>query len=349
MVVGVTNAEPIENKRLGESVFVPFVSRDYGTRTKPASILKYAKSILVVCVPWEYSETNDPHTWSADNPSKRLARSALAGGVVCTPSHFVTPSKENICSLSSLGTNRDYHREIKSILQLIVDELRAAFPAAKAKILIDSPTLCERSLAVRAGLGFFGKNGLLYTKEYGSHVNIGLLLTDIQTGELEEYTKGSLLVACYANKAAPIDVPRAGNFFQNPIQASRSQESKVQSVTAVCDRTQYSSCIPECRLCIESCPNNALEVGKPLNANRCISYLTQKDSLDINEEKMLHGQLFGCDICQNVCPLNKTQKSLYVDPRKILLLSDEEIAEKFTDTALSWKARLLRRNAALAL
>jgi epoxyqueuosine reductase len=63
-----------------------------------------------------------------------------------------------------------------------------------------------------------------------------------------------------------------------------------------------------CTRCIEACPTNAIdEKGYLLKADQCISYLTietQKD-IPVAQESNLESWLFGCDICQEVCPWNR--------------------------------------------
>jgi epoxyqueuosine reductase len=62
-----------------------------------------------------------------------------------------------------------------------------------------------------------------------------------------------------------------------------------------------------CTRCIEACPTNALDSPYQMNASRCISYLTIEHKGPIDEELMLGmgRQVFGCDICQDVCPWNR--------------------------------------------
>jgi epoxyqueuosine reductase len=62
----------------------------------------------------------------------------------------------------------------------------------------------------------------------------------------------------------------------------------------------------DCRLCIEACPTDALDEPGTLDATRCLSYWTQAPA-PIPEEyrEPLGSMVYGCDICQDVCPWNR--------------------------------------------
>jgi epoxyqueuosine reductase len=61
-----------------------------------------------------------------------------------------------------------------------------------------------------------------------------------------------------------------------------------------------------CRLCIDACPTNALDEPGTLDANRCLSYWTQsKHSIPEPYRDALEDRVYGCDICQDVCPWNR--------------------------------------------
>lgn len=69
----------------------------------------------------------------------------------------------------------------------------------------------------------------------------------------------------------------------------------------------------QCTKCIEACPTGALVEGRILDANKCISYQTveNKNGLPISLTGKFENYIFGCDICQDVCPINKKQPVTY--------------------------------------
>ncbi len=74
------------------------------------------------------------------------------------------------------------------------------------------------------------------------------------------------------------------------------------------DKPQKNRC-GTCRKCLDACPTRALSEENGLNAHRCISYQTIENKYDIDEEirGKLSGWTYGCDICNDVCPWNKSR------------------------------------------
>ena len=62
-----------------------------------------------------------------------------------------------------------------------------------------------------------------------------------------------------------------------------------------------------CTICLNACPTGALFEPYKLDANLCISYHTIENRKEIPEYINLNGWIFGCDICQDVCPYNKSK------------------------------------------
>ncbi len=119
-----------------------------------------------------------------------------------------------------------------------------------------------------------------------------------------------------------------------------------------------------CTRCIDACPTDALIAPYELDSNRCISYLTIEKRGDIPED-MREGMgrhMFGCDICQDVCPWNRkapATTSEEFQPREGLVNPALEwlagmTAEEFRDTFRGSPIRRtkrsgLRRNAVIAM
>jgi epoxyqueuosine reductase len=93
----------------------------------------------------------------------------------------------------------------------------------------------------------------------------------------------------------------------------------------------------ECRLCIDACPTGALDEPGTLDSTRCLSYWTQAPGPPPAEYRAgLGAQVYGCDICQDVCPWN--QKSLRTAPP----VEDPELAARvaLVNPALDWLAAM---------
>ena len=90
-----------------------------------------------------------------------------------------------------------------------------------------------------------------------------------------------------------------------------------------------------CTACIDACPTQALEEYR-INAGKCISYLTIEHRGELPEaENDLHGWIYGCDICQEVCPWNQkfareSDRSEF-QPRQEILDRTKEDWKKLTE------------------
>jgi len=118
-----------------------------------------------------------------------------------------------------------------------------------------------------------------------------------------------------------------------------------------------------CTLCIEACPTGALDEPGVLDATRCLSYWTQAGAA-ISEEyrRELGNQVYGCDICQDVCPWNRGVEKRragrtppagaepHVSLADWLEASAEELARRYDRLFVPRNdSRYLRRNALVAL
>ena len=119
-----------------------------------------------------------------------------------------------------------------------------------------------------------------------------------------------------------------------------------------------------CTLCLEACPTGAIVAPGVLDSTRCISYLTIEKRGDIPESlhAAIGSHVYGCDICQEVCPWNAVAprsddpawqpRSAWdrVDLLTLSRRSDDELADALRGSAMRrTKAQGLRRNVTIAL
>jgi epoxyqueuosine reductase len=120
-----------------------------------------------------------------------------------------------------------------------------------------------------------------------------------------------------------------------------------------------------CRRCLDACPTDAFPEPHVLDATRCISYLTIEHRGEFNDEQQRNvGEwVFGCDVCQDVCPWNESFAQATTDPglapradvRKpvlaaLLEMDEDAFARRYGDTPFARPGlRGMRRNAAAVL
>jgi epoxyqueuosine reductase len=119
-----------------------------------------------------------------------------------------------------------------------------------------------------------------------------------------------------------------------------------------------------CRRCIDACPTGAITAPYQLDARKCISYLTIEHRTEIDPalQPLIGEWLYGCDICQDVCPFNsKAIESLdpalaprfasgSVDVREVIEWSGEDYSRHLRRSAMKRvKLPQLKRNATIVL
>lgn len=118
-----------------------------------------------------------------------------------------------------------------------------------------------------------------------------------------------------------------------------------------------------CHLCIDQCPMGAIEKPYGFNASKCISNILQKKE-EIPEEirPNIGERIYGCDVCQEVCPHNagirpSGQKDFIplepphkIDLLKLLTITNQEFRNIYGKNASGWRGKkVLQRNAIIAL
>lgn len=117
-----------------------------------------------------------------------------------------------------------------------------------------------------------------------------------------------------------------------------------------------------CTACLDTCPTNAFSEPFVLNATKCISYLTVelRGPIPLELREPVGDWLYGCDVCQDVCPWNRKDRGpvafphdaelAALDPVELLSLDADAFRLRFKKTSL-WRNRRagLLRNAAIVL
>jgi epoxyqueuosine reductase len=146
-------------------------------------------------------------------------------------------------------TWRDGYAELRERLDSLGRRIGGSY-----RVLVDTNEHVDREGAVRAGVGFYGKNTMVITRNLGSWVVLGTLVTDV---EIES--------------TSPLELDCGS-----------------------------------CRLCIDACPTGALDEPGVLDATKCLSYWTQAPRpIPETFRSELGASVYGCDICQDVCPWNR--------------------------------------------
>lgn len=171
----------------------------------------------------------------------------------------------------------DYHDMLRRKLKHLLVDCNL-----NGRAVTDSAPLPERYWGRAAGLGRIGRNGMLISERHGSFFLIA-----------------SLLVA-EPLETAGITRFGAGQVFSDAPVALNDMQQEIASTCADCD------------LCVTACPTGALTGDGLMDTRACISYQTI-ESKNANDEMMStskkHKWIFGCDICQQVCPYNKGEQS----------------------------------------
>jgi epoxyqueuosine reductase len=120
-----------------------------------------------------------------------------------------------------------------------------------------------------------------------------------------------------------------------------------------------------CTACLEACPTNAITEAYVVDSNKCISYLTIENKDEIPEpfKHSFDDWIFGCDICQDVCPwnikfsenceveeFNPVEVKTSIDLFEVLKMDDETFNNRFKESPVK-RAKLsgLKRNASFLL
>lgn len=264
IIFGICAAEDLTG--FDESIVdIPFFKGSFHDRISPNAFLNGAKSVIVIGIKTDM-----------------------------TP---IFKGLEQVMAPSVSGL--DYHIRLNAVARELVSKL-SEVTQFNYRIQVDTGPLLERAFALKAGLGFKGKNGCVISPVLGSFFNIALIVIDIEL----DVTLQDTLLSCKS-----------------------------------------------CNKCISACPTKALD-NISFEYTKCISYITQKKG-DLTQEEMdsMGVSIYGCDICQSVCPYNSSyniqtkEENILQILTEILQMSSKKYNINFKSSNFFWRGRtIIRRN-----
>jgi epoxyqueuosine reductase len=308
----------------GFAATMGYMARDVTRRQDPRHVLPGARSVIVVGL--SYFVLDPPADLWNDPSRGRIARYAWG---------------------------MDYHEVMAPRLHQLAEFIaRQTRRGVQSRAYVDTGPVLERDFAAQAGLGFIGKNTCLISPTLGSYLFLGEILTDLELDYDEPATdSGAAIEVPATDSGAAIEFKPN----QRPIAGGGRERVGTRRVGAC----------GACTRCLEACPTQAFRAPYILDSNRCISYLAieLKGSIPLELRRSMGNWIFGCDVCQSVCPWPRrfaqpaSLDFLGFDPKQaaprllnLISLSDDEFRARFRQTPL-WRAkrRGLLRNVAVAL
>lgn len=250
---------------------------------------------------WLTEDRQGSMDWMSNNFEKRVDPTLLVPGSKTVVSLLVSyhhPSHNEQIGIvdkpliAKYAQGRDYHKVLKKNLKELFNFTSDLVGGIDGRFFVDSAPVLDKAWAVKAGLGWVGKNSNILNKHLGSWFFIAEMIIDLEL---------------------------------------------------LYDSHTTDHC-GTCTACINACPTDAIYEPYKVDATKCISYLTieHKGEIDKKYHTDIKNWVFGCDICQDVCPWNsKAKLSQLIDlhPReKVLNVDFKNISEEDYDSLFEGSA-----------
>ena len=306
----------LERARLGLFGGLKYLTESPQTRRSPKSVLASAQTIIIVAL-----------------SERRLCEESRAATQALRDAPALQPQNASDAAtgaISGYASCLDYHEIVRKGLKKLLKFCASKRPQDESRAVVDTAPLLEKSWARKAGLGFCGLHTLIVHPRLGSRFFLGEALVSTPFEELVG--------------AASLD-----EFLIARARLQGRSTFDVEAAERACEK---------CRRCVNACPTRALRGDRSLDVSRCLNYWTIESREEIPEDvaSALGGRLFGCDLCQRVCPWNEGATS--APPWQASLdaverLDDATFRKLFRKTpvfrarleGLQRAARALRRNA----
>lgn len=163
--------------------------------------------------------------------------------------------------IASYALNADYHTTIKSMLAELAEKLKNYAPELQYRAFVDSAPVAEKSLAVRAGLGWIGRQSLVVNPKLGSMMHLGELVIDVAVDEYDSPMQG---VGCGSCRRCVEACPNQAILENRTIDTRRCISCRTIEREGCAESITLDGWIFGCDACQSVCPFNE---HAPLHTN----------------------------------------------------------------------------------
>ena len=268
--VGITDASAIDADQAdhlsewldaGFAGQMQYMHRNFKKRTDPSQVLKGAQSVIVVALNYK--------------PPERRTQAADAAGPNCRVARY--------------ALYEDYHPFMKKPMRKLAEFIKSvAGEDMRFKICVDSTPLAERALAVRAGLGFLGKNHMLINPALGPEIFLAEIVTTVKL-QADKAISGNCGDCTKCLEACPTGALRAdGQFDATKCISYLTIEHKGSIADEHAQR--IGNRLFGCDECVAACPH---QIEAPACGNKQFRFYPRRSELELEEVLRLSGESFG--------------------------------------------------------
>ena len=231
---------------------------------------------------WLLDGNNSTLAYLERNVDKRFDMRLLVEGarsvVICAVSYLSPYGRgyDEACNtkVASYALARDYHKSIKEMLCALAEELKLHNPKLQYRAFTDSAPVAEESLAVRAGLGWIGRQSLLINPHFGSMLHLGELVID---DDVDEYDLPMNGVGCGSCRRCVDSCPNRAILDNCTIDTRRCISCRTIEREGCDESITLDGWIFGCDACQTCCPFNH---HAPLHTNSRFDPLFDPTSMD---------------------------------------------------------------------
>lgn len=205
--------------------------------------------------------------------------------IVCLFSYYTNPPKEtNLCCYARVP---DYHNVVRKLLNEAIEQLQAVFGGEYIAFSDVSP-LPEKEAAIRAGVGFPGKNGLVINPVYGSYFVIGEIVTNTSFPNSVPLSQTCAQCGLCIKKCPSGALSDKG--FQSQLCLSAVTQRKGELSEHETELIRQGGLIWGCDICQSCCPHNQ---KIPVTSIRAFSDFVEPMVTEENLSRLMKDRAFG--------------------------------------------------------